>query len=93
MQGVNSIEEWSACEYMCDLTHDFESLVTRRTAKLKDFIQSFPHTKVYITLIIPINEGGQIVWEFREGYTKLLCTMKLVPPKDPGSIVHPSTIH
>ena len=33
------------------------------------------------------------MWEISEGDTKLRYTMKLVPPKDPGSIVHPNTIH
>ena len=38
-------------------------------------------------------EGGLMwVWEISEGDTKFIYTMKLVPPKDPGSIVHPGTI-
>ena len=33
------------------------------------------------------------VWEIDEGHTKFLHAMKLVPPKDLGSIGHPGNIH
>ena len=43
----------------------------------------------------PISEGwaNSARGKFNEGNTKFLYAMKLVPPKDPGSIVHPDTIH
>ena len=45
-------------------------------------------------LIIPISEGGLlIVLKMNEGDIKFLYAMKLVPPKNLGSIVHLSTIH
>ena len=44
-------------------------------------------------MIIPISKGGLIVHvEINEGDTKIFYTMKLVPPKDLGSIVHLVTI-
>ena len=33
------------------------------------------------------------MWEISEGRTKFLYAMKLVPPKDLGSNVHPINIH
>ena len=33
------------------------------------------------------------MWEISEGDTKFIYTMKLVPPKEPRSFVHPGTIH
>ena len=33
------------------------------------------------------------MWEFSEGDSKFLYAMKLVPPNDLGSDVHPGTIH
>jgi hypothetical protein len=33
------------------------------------------------------------VWDISEGDIKFLCAMKLLPPKDLGSNVYPSTIH
>jgi len=32
------------------------------------------------------------VWEISEGDIKFLYTMKVMPPKNPGSIVHPKII-
>jgi hypothetical protein len=37
--------------------------------------------------------GLIVLWEINEGGTNILYAMKLVPPKDLGSIVHPDTIH
>ena len=33
------------------------------------------------------------MWKISEGDTKFLYAMRLVPPKDLGSIVHPGHIH
>jgi hypothetical protein len=40
-----------------------------------------------------VRERSLCVWEFNEGDTKFLSIVKLVPPKDLGSIVHLGIIH
>jgi hypothetical protein len=51
--------------------------------------------RFYCTFIIPISEGWLVIVsvEISEGDAKFLHAMKLVSPKDLGSIVHVITIH
>ena len=42
----------------------------------------------WTTSYVPISE-----WVISEGDTKFLNAMKLMPPKDPESIVHLGTLH
>jgi hypothetical protein len=51
-----------------------------------------PKRQYLATLNIPISECGKLVRVgISEGDTKFFYAMKLVPPKDLGSIVHPGT--